>query len=163
MSTLKPDPTTSSFSIKSAPPISTSGMSGGMLASSRALPLSIPLPFLFTGICAAALFGLLLPVVLPEAMIAPSFPHVLAAVHIATLGWLTMMIMGASFQLIPVITVSSLHGARFIRWQYPLYISGVILLVSGFWWMQTWLMIVGGSLVVLAVIHYSVIVGCSAP
>jgi hypothetical protein len=161
MSTLKPDPPASSFSIKSGPPISTSGMSGGMLSSSRALPLSIPLPFLLTGICAAAFFGLLLPIVLPEAMIAPSFPHVLATVHIATLGWLTMMIMGASFQLIPVITVSSLHGARFIRWQYPLYISGVTLLVSGFWWMQTWLLIAGGTLVVLAVAHFSVIVGMS--
>jgi hypothetical protein len=132
-----------------------------MLASSRALPLSIPLPFLLTGICAATLFGLLLPLVLPEAMIAQGFPHVLATVHIATLGWLTMMIMGASFQLIPVITVSSLHGARFTRWQYPLYIGGVALLISGFWWMQTSLLIAGGSLVVLAVIHYSVIVGRS--
>ncbi|GHO91045.1 hypothetical protein KSF_010930 [Reticulibacter mediterranei] len=161
MSMLKPDPPMSSFSIKSGPPISTTGMPGGILASSRALPLSIPLPFLLTGICAAALFGLLLPLFLPETMIAPGFPHVLATVHIATLGWLTMMIMGASFQLIPVITVSSLHGARFIRWQYPLYISGVTLLISGFWWMQTWLLIAGGSLVVLAVIHYSIIVGRS--
>ena len=43
----------------------------------------------------------------------------------------------------------------------PLYVSGVILLLSGFWWMQPWLMAAGGSLVVLAVIHYTVILGIS--
>src|SRR5579859_3501155 len=111
------------------------GTMSGTMTGSRGVPLSVPLPFLLTGAGAAALFSLLLPVVLPEAMLAPNFPHVLAVVHLVTLGWLTMIIMGASLQLMPVITVAPLRATRFIRWQYPLYICGVALLVCGFWWM----------------------------
>ncbi|GHO83617.1 membrane protein [Dictyobacter formicarum] len=132
-----------------------------MMGGRRGLPLSVPLPFLLTGVSAAAFFGLLLPAMIPEAMLAPNFPHVLAEVHLATLGWLTMIVMGASLQLTPVMIVAPLCATRFIRWQYPVYMSGVTLLLSGFWWMRPWLMAVGGSLVVLAVIHYTVILGTS--
>ena len=91
-----PNPDDGRMSV-SAPPggkttISTSGTLGGM-AGCRGLPLAAPLPFLLTGAGAAALFGLLLPWVMPEAMQSPDFPHVLALVHLATLGWLTMTIM----------------------------------------------------------------------
>jgi hypothetical protein len=108
-------------------PISTSGMGG--LAQGGA-PLWLPLPFLLTGAVGAALFGALLPLVAPQALIAPGFPQVLALVHIATLGWLTMTIMGASLQLAPVILVSPLRAARLDAIQYPLYLVGVTLLVS---------------------------------
>jgi uncharacterized membrane protein YidH (DUF202 family) len=132
-----------------------------MMAGRNAVPLSVPLPFLLTGVSAAALFGLFLPIVMPEAVQAPDFPHVLAVVHFATLGWLTMIVMGASLQLTPVITVAPLQAIRFIRWQYPVYVGGVILLLCGFWWMRPWLIATGGSLIMLAVIHYTVILGIS--
>jgi len=112
---------------------------------------------LLTGAGAAALFGLLLPWLIPQAIQVPGFPHVLALVHLATLGWLTMTIMGASLQLVPVIVVAPLRATRFIRYQYPMYVSGVVLLLGGFWWMQPWLMVIGGTVIVLAIIHYSVI------
>lgn len=138
--------------------VPSAGQSGGVMAGTlggrQGVPLSIPLPFLLTGSVAAACFGLLLPWLMSEALLAPDFPHVLALVHTVTLGWLTMSIMGASLQLVPVIIAAPLRAARFLRWQYPLYLCGVLLLLSGFWWMQPWLMIAGGSLVVLAVIHY---------
>jgi len=139
-------------------PISTSGMGG--LAQGGA-PLWLPLPFLLTGVVSAALFGALLPLVAPQALIASGFPHVLALVHIATLGWLTMTIMGASLQLAPVILVSPLRAARFDVAQYPLYLIGVTLLVTGFWTMSTALLITGGILVVTAVAHYAVIMGAT--
>lgn len=106
---------------KGVVPISTSSMPTTM-ARRRGVLLAVPLPFLLTGSCAAALFGLLLPWIVPEAIHAPSFPHVLALVHIATLGWLTMTIMGASLQLTPVIVVAPLRATRFIRWHYPVYV-----------------------------------------
>lgn len=161
MSTMKPELTTRTPSqLNRRPPIATSGIPG-LMAGRRGIPLSVPLPFLLTGACAAALFGLLLPAIMPDAMLAPDFPHVLALVHLATLGWLTMTIMGASLQLIPVITVSPLRATRFLGFQYSVYGSGVIVLLCGFWWMQPWLMAVGGSLVVLAVVHYTVILAAS--
>lgn len=125
----------------------------------RGVPLIVPLPFLLTGAGAAALFGLLLPWVMPEAIQAPDFPHVLALVHLATLGWLTMTIMGASLQLVPVMTVAPLRATRLLHWQYPLYTGGVILLLSGFWWMHPWLLAAGGIVIILAVLHYVIVLG----
>jgi hypothetical protein len=136
--------------------ITTSGMMSPMTGR-RGVPLSVPLPFLLTGVCAAALFGFLLPWLIPQAIQDPGFPHVLALVHLVTLGWLTMTIMGASFQLVPVIVVTPLRTTRFIRYQYPAYVSGVVLLLSGFWWMQPWLLATGGTVIVLAITHYVVI------
>jgi hypothetical protein len=141
---------------RATPPITTSGMVGGM-AGRRGVPLAVPLPFLLTGVCAAALFGLLLPWVAPEAVQAPDFPHVLALVHLATLGWLTMTIMGASLQLVPVMLVAPLRATRFLSWQYPAYTGGVVLLLNGFWWMRPWLLAIGGIVIVLAVIHYVIV------
>ncbi len=141
---------------RAAPSITTSV--GGM-AGRRGVPLAVPLPFLLTGVCAVALFGFLLPWVMPEAIQAPDFPHVLALIHLATLGWLTMTIMGASFQLVPVMTVAPLRATRFLSWQYPLYTGGVILLLGGFWWMRPWLLAAGGIVIILTVLHYVVVLG----
>ena len=68
----------------------------GLMGGRQGVPLSVPLPFLLTGMLAAALFSVLLPWNIAEAWLAPGFPHVLALVHLVTLGWLTMTIMGAS-------------------------------------------------------------------
>ena len=142
------------------PPLSTSSTPGTM-SGRRGVPLAVPLPFLLTGACAAAFFGILLPWVVPEAIQAPDFPHVLALVHIATLAWLTMTIMGASLQLIPVIIVAPLRSTRFIHWQYPIYTGGVVLLLSGFWWMYPWLMAAGGTVIVFAVVHYVIVISAT--
>ena len=156
MHMLSPD-TKSTFTIKVNAPGAVSP--GGMLAGRRGVPLSLPLSFLLTGAVGASIFGALLPWVLPEAMISPFFPHALALVHIATLGWLTMTIIGATLQLLPVIIVGPLRGARFIRWLYPSYLLGVVCLLSGFWWMLPWLMALGGTLIVLSITHYITVLG----
>ena len=137
-------------------PIATSGLSG---LARGGVPLWLPLPFLLTGALGAATFGVLLPFVAPQALLSADFPHVLALVHTATLGWLTMTIMGASLQLAPVILVSPLRAARFGRAQYPVYVGGVALLIAGFWTATVPLLIAGGVLVVLAVAHYAIIMG----
>lgn len=129
----------------------------GSIPVPSAADVTIPLPYLVTGIGAAALFGILLPWIGPDALLAPDMPHVLALVHIATLGWLTMLVLGASLQLTPVMAVGPLHAARFVRWQFPVYVTGAGLLISGFWLFQVPLMILGGTLVVLAVIHHTII------
>lgn len=139
-----------------AAPVATSGLSG---LARGGVPLWLPLPFLLTGTCGAAAFGLLLPFVAPQVLLARDYPHVLALVHTATLGWLTMTIMGASLQLAPVILVSPLRAARFAWALYPDYLSGVVLLITGFWTARVSLLVTGGVLVVLAVAHYAVILG----
>lgn len=52
-------------------------------------------------------------------------PRFLAFVHIAVLGWATMIIMGAMTQLIPVILETSLWSVRIARWGLWLYLTGV--------------------------------------
>ena len=154
-----PAPPASSASLgTSAPPVAVQGMGG---LARGGVPLWLPLPFLVTGILGSALFGLLLPWVAPQAILAPGFPHVLTLVHTATLGWLTMTIMGASLQLAPVILTSPLRADRLARWHYPIYILGVALMLSGFWFWLLPLLIIGGSLVALAVAHYAVIMGAT--
>jgi hypothetical protein len=114
MDTLKSSQDNERFPLsKSIAPVSTSGMQT-MMTGRNGVPLVVPLPFLLlTGACAAALFGLLLPWIAPEAIEAPGFPHVLALVHIATLGWLTMAIIEASLQLtaLPILEKSR-HGSE---------------------------------------------------
>ncbi|RAQ96894.1 hypothetical protein [Thermogemmatispora tikiterensis] len=128
------------------------GLSGMM--GRRGVPLGIPLPFLVTGICLAALAGLLSPFVLPEALINRGLPHVLALVHTMTLGWLTMTILGASQQLTPVIAVTPLHIKALTPVVYPLYLAGVLVLLGGFWFFLPGLLVLGGSLVIVAVLCY---------
>lgn len=70
-----------------------------------------------------------------------------------------MTIMGASLQLVPVILACPLRAARFAGTLYPLYLFGVTLLLLGFWVSRTTLLIAGGVLVVLAVGHYTLILG----
>jgi hypothetical protein len=142
------------------PSIAISGLAGPGTGRG-AVPLAVPLPYLLTGALGAVLFGVLLPWLLPLAALAPEAPHVLALVHVATLGWLTMTILGASLQLTPVILASPLRAARLIRWQYPLYASGVALLVTGFWLLRPWMLALGGALVVLAVAHHVVVLGAT--
>lgn len=165
MSTEKPVEATGAearFRVRSAGPASAAPMpGGGGLSGRRGVPLGIPLPFLLTGACAAALFGLLAPWIVPLALQTSAFPHVLALVHLVTLGWLTMTIMGASLQLAPVIVVAPLRATALSRWQYPVFTCGVACLVGGFWWWQTWLLITGGTLIVLAVAHYVIVLGAT--
>lgn len=125
---------------------------------SSAIDVAIPLPYLVTGIGAAAIFGALLPWIGPDALLSPELPHVLALVHVATLGWLTMLVLGASLQLTPVMTVGPLRAARFVRWQFPVFVTGVGVLVGGFWFFRVPLIVLGGTLVVAAVIHHAVII-----
>ncbi|WP_069804437.1 hypothetical protein [Thermogemmatispora onikobensis] len=137
----------------------TDQQAGGLpgMMGRRGVPLGVPLPFLVTGICLAALAGLLLPFVLPEALINRGQPHVLALVHTVTLGWLTMTILGASQQLTPVIAVTPLRFKALAPVVYPLYLAGVLVLLGGFWLFLPGLLALGGSLVIVAVLGYVII------
>ena len=149
------------FRVRTQPTSPAIGLAGGALTGRRGVPLMVPLPFLLTGAVAAAIFGLLAPFVLPLALQAPDIPYVLALVHTVTLGWLTMTIMGASLQLVPVIVVSPLRATALLRWHYPVFLGGVLCLISGFWWWQIWLLMLGGIVIVLAVVHYVVVLGAT--
>ncbi len=118
--------------------------------TSAAVPLRLPLSFLLSGTVASVLLGIGAIFVLPDALTSPQAMQVLALVHTATLGWFTMTIMGAMYQLVPVVLVTRLRAAALAYGQMALYLAGVVLLVSGFWFNVPPALAAGGSLVVAA-------------
>jgi cbb3-type cytochrome oxidase subunit 1 len=60
-------------------------------------------------------------------------PKLLALTHIATLGWVTMIIFGAMYQLVPVVLEVKLFSAKLGEIQFWLYVVGILGLVYGFW------------------------------
>ncbi len=84
-------------------------------------------------------------------------PALLAAVHTAALGWGTMVIFGAAYQLLPVICERSLHSTAMAVGSYALLTVGTILLVWAFWTFRVGIpLIAGGSLVVAAALLYAI-------
>jgi len=59
--------------------------------------------------------------------------HTFALTHLITLGWISMTIMGAAYQLVPVALEAQLHSERIARWQYWFMLLGVIGMVAHFW------------------------------
>lgn len=82
-------------------------------------------------------------------------PKILAITHIMALGWATMIILGASHQLVPVLIEGKLHSEKLAWLSFYLAAFGIPLLVYGFYEFNMgapakW----GGRLVALAIICY---------
>ena len=89
-------------------------------------------------------------------------PHLLAIVHTAALGWGTMVIFGAAYQLLPVICERDLYSIPMAFASYLLLTVGTALLIWSFWKFDTGMaMIVGGALVVLAALLYAINACCT--
>ena len=84
-------------------------------------------------------------------------PHTLAITHSMALGWGTMMILGASHQLVPVLIEGRLYSIKLGYASFVLAGIGIPLLVYGFYffamgWPAQW----GGILINAAIIAYLV-------
>jgi hypothetical protein len=60
-------------------------------------------------------------------------PQILAITHMAALGWGTMIILGASYQLIPVVLETELYSEKLVWICFSLFLPGMIALVYSFW------------------------------
>src|SRR5665213_1574716 len=60
-------------------------------------------------------------------------PHTLAITHIMALGWGTMMILGASHQLVPVLIEGKLYSNTLAYLSFAFAAIGIPLLVIGFY------------------------------
>ncbi|MCD4663722.1 MAG: hypothetical protein K8R68_00530 [Bacteroidales bacterium] len=60
-------------------------------------------------------------------------PHLLAITHAAALGWGSMIIFGALYQLIPVIFETALFSEKLAKVTFWLFGVGIIFLVYSFW------------------------------
>jgi len=130
------------------------------VARSRLLPMSVP--FRFFG-AAVAFHALAWAALLAGARDVPSFPGGLglpfAALHLATLGVLTMTAIGATLQLLPVATrqpVGSIAAAKAVWW---LLVPGVAVFAGGAAAYAPRILAPGGALVVAALAVYAWLLG----
>lgn len=89
-------------------------------------------------------------------------PHILAITHLMALGWATMIILGASHQLVPVLIEGKLYSNTLGYISFILAAIGIPLLVYGFYVFNMgepakW----GGRFVLLAILTYLINLGIS--
>jgi len=69
-------------------------------------------------------------------------PQLLALTHLAALGWASLIIFGACYQLLPVVLETGLYSFKLAWLSFLLFVPGMVLLVRSFWvfepgiWMQ---------------------------
>jgi hypothetical protein len=64
-------------------------------------------------------------------------PRLLALTHTVTLGWITLAIMGASYQLVPIVLGRPVWSERLARWQLGILTVAVVGMVAHFY-LGTW-------------------------
>lgn len=123
----------------------------------KTTPLNAVLPFYATGAMAFVVLCLLM-VVSSESLTTHYFnPHLLSIVHLTALGWGSMIIFGAAYQLLPVVAEKELYNEDLATFSWYALCAGTMLLVYSFWDFTTgWVMIAGGSFVCLAAVFYLV-------
>ncbi|MFB5945480.1 hypothetical protein [Albibacterium profundi] len=81
----------------------------------------------------------------------------LALVHLAVLGWGTMIIFGAAYQLLPVIFGKPLYSSSLAYASYWFLLFGTLFLVFSFWqFLIGSPMIVGGTMILIGVLLYNI-------
>ncbi|GAA4300845.1 cbb3-type cytochrome c oxidase subunit I [Nibribacter koreensis] len=63
-------------------------------------------------------------------------PKLLTLTHVAVLGWATMVIFGALYQLLPVVLDVRLYSEKLALWTFGLLGTGTILLAYSFWFFR---------------------------
>ncbi len=106
---------------------------GMQLATDKSPHLTVPFRYLFTGIVVLIIVAAGI-IAEPAAFTLPFYgsPVLLPLTHLVTLGWITMTIMGAMLQLVPVITERALFSERIARFVFYGFLGGVAWLVAAF-------------------------------
>src|SRR5690606_40145506 len=93
----------------------------------------VVIPFYITGAVAFTVLCVLL-FFSAESLTGHYFnPHLLSMVHIAALGWGSMVIFGAAHQLLPVVCERDLYSAPLASFCWYTLTAGVLLLAFAFW------------------------------
>lgn len=89
-------------------------------------------------------------------------PRVIAITHTMSLGWGTMIILGASHQLLPALIEAKLFSKALAWLSFILAATGIPLLVFAFYFFDMgWMATRGGELVIAAVVVYLINMGIS--
>ena len=115
------------------PPKTGGGLAAGL--SPHAPSILLPLRFMVTGLLALA--GVFVALVArPELLATYHYnQYVVAVTHLMVLGWMSTLVMGAMYQLVPVALETKLYSERLARWQFAFHTVGFAGMVWMFW---TW-------------------------
>jgi hypothetical protein len=105
----------------------------GQLSTSMAPPFRVVVPYFVAAIASWVVLNLTLTMIAPEIRGHYFQPHLLALTHVATLLWIGMTIMGAMYQLVPVVLEVPLYSIRLPVWAFWIYLTGAIGMVVHFW------------------------------
>ena len=92
----------------------------------------LPLSYLVTATGAFLVAAVAVPWLAPALAGHYYQPRVLALTHTVTLGWITLTIMGASYQIVPIVLGRPIWSERLARWQLALTAIGIVGLVAHF-------------------------------
>lgn len=107
------------------------GMAG--LSLQQAPPLSVPVRFFLTAPLFALAAALLMLVTGPGILADRWLPETMALTHLLTLGFISMVMIGAVQQLLPVLVGSPVKRPELFSWVLHVLITlGVLLLAGGF-------------------------------
>lgn len=120
----------------------------------RSPEASLPGRYFATGLVAFILFALAVPLVAPVLIVTNADPRIFALTHLAVLGWITMTMIGATYQLFPAALGGTLRGARLGRWNYWLMAAGIAGFVPSFYLIWSPGVAIFGTLIVGGLIHF---------
>lgn len=125
---------------------------GGPGAPSTVPPPSVPLTFLAASGIGTVVFAVAAVLAADLAVVAPTHPGVVSAVHALLLGVLTVGVLGALHQFAPVVGGRPLRSVTAARLTALLILPGVWVLAGGFAHGPGWLVPAGGSVTTTAIV-----------
>ena len=94
--------------------------------------ITLPLRFVVTGLF-SLIVGVGWLVARPDLLAAYHYnQYIIALTHLFVLGWLSSVVMGAMYQLVPVALETKLYSERLAKWQFVIHLIGVIGMVAMF-------------------------------
>lgn len=123
----------------------------GPTARAGVKSFALPLSFLATGVVSFVVLTVLFALRV-ESIQAYYFrnTYLLLVTHLFTLGFVTAIIMGAMYQLVPVVLETPAANQRLGWWQFWLYLAGVAGLLAGFGTWHTGWIAAGGTLTLIS-------------
>lgn len=105
----------------------------GPVMTANAPSISLPLRFILAGL-AALVAAVILIIAKPQVLSTYHYnQYVIAVTHLVVLGWITSLVMGAVYQLVPVALETPLYSERLAKWQFLFHAIGVAGMVWMFW------------------------------
>ncbi len=129
------------------------------LSTKNAPSPSVVLPHYAYGAVAFIVAAILLFFTADDIALSYMTPKVLSIIHVLILGWITMIIFGALYQLIPVVMELKLFSEKLAMASFITLGLGTPMMAVSFWYdfiSSTYLMMTGGGLVILSVIMFAI-------